>query len=133
MNNSLPEFRGSPENAEYWRAAATGRLLVKHCLACARPHYYPRPHCPFCGSERTEWLTASGAGRIYSFTIVRRADPPYIPAYVTLPEGITLFTNVVDCDYQSLRIGQPVHVVFRPHGDGRHVPMFTPTMPATEQ
>jgi uncharacterized OB-fold protein len=120
------DFRGSPENAEYWRAAREGRLLIKRCAACGKSHYYPRARCPFCGDARTEWIEASGIGKIYSFTIVRRAAPPYVPAYVTLAEGVTLLTNIVECAPESVRIEQPVRVVFRPMSDGRHVPMFAP-------
>ena len=29
--------------------------------------------CPFCFSDRTEWLTSNGKGKIYSFSIDRRA------------------------------------------------------------
>lgn len=120
------EFRGSPENADYWRAARAGRLLVKRCTACGKPHYYPRAHCPFCGSTRTEWIESSGLGSIYSFTVVRRAHPPYVPAYVTLPEGVTMLTQIVDCKPDSVFIGQAVRVVFLPTDESRHVPMFTP-------
>lgn len=116
----------SPENTAYWAAAREGRLLVKRCTDCGKPHYYPRAHCPFCSSPETVWESASGAGIIHSFTVVRRADPIYCPAYVTLAEGITMITHIVDCDPETLAIGQPVQVVFQEAEDGRMVPMFTP-------
>jgi uncharacterized OB-fold protein len=116
----------SPENVPYWEAAKAGQLLVRRCTACGEAHYYPRAICPYCGSARTEWLTASGRGVIYSFTLMRRAAPPFVLAYVTLEEGITMLTNVVDCDPSRLSIGQPVVAVFRPTDDGRQVPMFVP-------
>jgi uncharacterized protein len=121
-----PDLVWSPDNVGYWQAARAGHLLVKQCRACGKPHYYPRACCPFCASPDTEWITASGLGEIYSFSIVRRADPPYITAYVTLLEGVTMLTNIVDCDPNQLRIGQAVRVVFRPVADGRCAPMFVP-------
>jgi hypothetical protein len=36
-------------------------------------------------------------------------------------EGVTVLTNLVDCDLDGLAIGAPVRVVFK---DG--IPMFTP-------
>jgi uncharacterized OB-fold protein len=63
---------------------------------------------------------------IYSFSVMRRATPPYVIAYVTLDEGVTMMTGLVDCDFDALRIGQPVRVVWTPTDGGPPVPMFTP-------
>ncbi len=68
----------------------------------------------------------SGRGTIYSYSVMRRAPVPYAIAYVTLEEGVTMMTNIVDCDFDALRIGQPVRVVFKPTDGGPPVPMFTP-------
>lgn len=114
-----------PENREYWQAVDEGRLLIKRCGDCKKPHHYPRARCPFCGSAATAWEAASGRGRIYSFTIVRYASPPYSPAYVTLDEGPTMLSTMVDCDFDALAIGARVRVVFREGADGRKLPMFT--------
>ena len=115
-----------PETAAFWEAAAKGRLLVKFCTACGKPHHYPRAICPFCNSDRTEWRDSAGRGTIYSFSVMRRASPPYVLAYVMLEEGVTMMTNLVDCDFDALRIGQPVRVVFSPTDGGPPVPAFTP-------
>jgi uncharacterized OB-fold protein len=54
------------------------------------------------------------------------ADAPYAIAYVTLDEGVTMMTNLVDCDFNALRIGQRVRLVFKPTDGGLPVPTFTP-------
>ena len=60
--------------------------------------------------------------------MTRRAGPiPYAIAYVTLDEGVTMLTNIVDCDLDTLRIGQRVKVCFKPTDGDAMVPMFTPT------
>jgi uncharacterized OB-fold protein len=122
----IPAPVPTPETAPFWEAAAQGRLLVRTCTACGRGHHYPRPICPFCGSDRTEWREASGRGVIYSYSVMHRATPPYAIAYVTLDEGPTMMTNLVDCDFAVLRIGQPVRVVWTPSDGGPPVPTFTP-------
>jgi uncharacterized OB-fold protein len=122
----IPAPTPAPETAPFWEAAGKGKLLVKHCTACRRAHHYPRPICPLCGSDRTEWREASGHGVIYSYSVMRRASPPYVIAYVTLEEGVSMMTNLVDCDFDALRIGQPVRVVWTPSDGGPPVPMFTP-------
>jgi len=110
----------------FWDAAAEGKLLIKHCTACGKAHHYPRPICPFCFSDKTEFRPSSGEGVIYSWSVERRANPPLAIAYVTLPEGVTLMTNIVDADLDKLKIGQKVKVAFRKLDDGPPVPAFTP-------
>jgi uncharacterized OB-fold protein len=115
----------NPETRAYWEAAAAGRLLIKQCRACGKPHFYPRAQCPHCRSHDTEWKDASGRGSIYSYTVARRANPVTAVAYVTLDEGVTVFTNLVDCDFDALEIGQRVKVAFSTGDDGLTRPVFT--------
>jgi len=122
----IPAPQPNPETKAFWDGAAQGKLLLKKCLACNQVHYYPRAICPFCGSDRTEWQQASGRGSIYSWSVMRRAEAPYAIAYVTLEEGVTMMTNIVDCDLDGIRIGQRVRVVFKPTEGGPPVPTFTP-------
>ncbi len=74
------------ESAPFYEAAKQGRFLIKRCLACGKPHWYPRSFCPFCMGD-TEWTEASGDGVIYSYSIVRRPEPGFAIAYVTLRKG----------------------------------------------
>ena len=123
---TIPAPPMNPEVQPFFDAAKQGKLLVKQCAACQEFHHYPRAICPFCGSDRTEWKEASGRGVIYSWSVLRRANPPYALAYVTLAEGPTMMTNIVDCDLDKIRIGQSVKVVFKPTDGGPPVPTFTP-------
>ena len=109
----------------YWDAAAKGKLLIKHCKACGKNHYYPRTICPHCFSDQTEWLETKGEGTIYSWSVERRANPPYSIAYVALPEGVTILTSIVDCDLNKLAIGQKVKLGFEQR-DGVTAPVFRP-------
>ena len=114
-----------PETVPYWEAAAQGKLLLKRCAACGTHHFYPRVICPFCFSDETEWREASGTGTIYSFSVMRRAEVPYVIAYVTLSEGPIMMSNIIDCNLDAIRIGQRVRLVFKPAENGQPVPMFT--------
>jgi len=122
----IPPPPTSPETQPFWEAAGQGKLLLKRCTGCGELHHYPRAICPFCGSDRTEWTEATGRGTIYSYSVFRRAPIPYAIAYVTLAEGPTVMTNIVDCDLDAIRIGQPVRVTFKPTDGGPPVPMFSP-------
>ena len=122
---NLPAPPVTPESAPFFAAAAEGKFLIGRCASCGRAHWYPRARCPFCFGE-TRWEEASGRGVIYSFSVMRRVAPPYAIAYVTLDEGPTMMTNLVDCDFDGLRIGQRVELVFRPSEGGTPVACFRP-------
>ena len=124
---TIPAPATAPETKAYWQAAREDKLLVKTCKACGEAHHYPRTACPFCASTDTHYIEASGNGVIYSYSVMRRAKVPYALAYVTLDEGPTMMTNIVECDFDALAIGQAVTVTFATCDDGESkVPMFTP-------
>jgi uncharacterized OB-fold protein len=126
----MPQKIASPfvtvETQPFWNAAREGRFVVPVCAACGKAHWYPRAVCPFCDSEKIEWRPASGRGTIYTFSVMRRVKEPYAIAHVTLAEGPTMLTNIVDCDLDRLRIGQAVALVFKESENGQPVPMFAP-------
>ena len=66
---------------------------------------------------------------IYSFSVMRHAKPPYVVAFVTLDEGPTMLSNIVDCDPETLAIGQAVRLLFKPSDGEFPVPVFTPVQP----
>ena len=116
----------NPESKPFWDATAQGKLMIKRCKACGEPHYFPRSICPFCFSDKTVWEESSGEATIYTFSLMRKsANGPFAIAYVTLKEGPSVQTNIVDCDIDTLKIGQKVKVVFKPT-DGAPLPFFTP-------
>ncbi|MEV5608016.1 OB-fold domain-containing protein [Streptomyces sp. NPDC052225] len=120
----------------YWDAAAEGRLLLRHCAACARFHHYPREFCPYCWSDSPDvvsWRPASGRATLYTWSVVHRNDlppfgarTPYVAAVVDLAEGPRMMTEVVECDEASLRVGMELAVAFREGGGGGCVPVFRP-------
>ena len=84
------------ETQPFWDAARDGRLLIKRCAACGRAHFYPRPFCPFCWSERVEWEEASGRATLYTWSVVHQNDlPPF-------GERVPYVAAIVDLDCQLL-------------------------------
>jgi 3-hydroxyacyl-CoA dehydrogenase len=130
------QFKEAPsqfaEDQPFWEAARQGQLLLKWCLACHKPHFHPRPHCPLCGHRETEWRAASGRGHIYSFTVTARgAGPLLAPAVVELEEGLRVTTVITDADVHALAIGDAVQVAFGTAPGGAPVLAFT--TPQAEQ
>jgi uncharacterized protein len=114
------------ETKVFWDAARQNRFLMPVCTACGKAHWYPRAICPFCAGDKIAWRQASGRGTIYTYSVMRRVKEPYAIAHVTLAEGPTMLTNIVDCDFDKLYIGQPVAVVFQDTESGPPAPMFRP-------
>ena len=122
----IPAPAPTPETEAFWSAAKEGKFMLRRCTACGKAHWYPRAICPYCMSDKTEWVEASGRGKIYTFSVMRRAPEPYAIGYVTLEEGPSMLTNFVDCDFDKLKIGQSVKLKFMPTEGGPPVPMFAP-------
>jgi uncharacterized OB-fold protein len=121
------------ETQPFWDAARDGKLLIKRCNACQRPHFYPRPFCPHCWSDDVVWEEASGGATLYTFSIVRRNDlppfnerVPYVAAVVDLDEGVRMLSNVVDCAIDDVVIGMRLAVTFQQETDEISLPLFRP-------
>ena len=125
----------NPEVKAFWDATAEDRLVLPRCDKCQTWIWYPRPFCPECLSTDVTWTDVSGRGTVYSFTVNRRGTADladyrsvgtYVLAYVELEEGPRVMTNIVDCDPDSIRIGQAVEVVFHDTGQGTKLFRFRP-------
>ena len=116
----------TPGSEPYWDAAKAGKLVIRHCQSCKKLHHYPRGVCPHCLSDKLDWKDAKGTGTIYTFSVMRAAKPAYVIAYVTLDEGVSMMTNIVDCDIEKVKIGQKVKVVFKPTEGGGKLACFAP-------
>ncbi len=109
----------SPASRPFWEGTKLHELRIQRCPQCRRHIFYPRSLCPFCLSEKLEWVTASGRGNVHSYTVVRRApspafqeDVPYVLAIVALEEGPRLTTNIVNCSPHDVRVEMPVQATY---------------------
>ena len=124
--SSVPAPAVTAETAQFWSRVNDGELTVPQCASCGKFHWYPRANCPFCTSDKVALKPAKGTGKIYSFSVSRRGKDSYVIAYVTLDEGVTMMTNIVNADAAKLAIGQPVRVALVESDSGQRVPMFEP-------
>ena len=115
----------NPETKPYFDGCAAGKLVLPRCKDTGKFIWYPRAISPFTFGP-VEWVEVSGKGKIYTFSVMTRAETPYAIGYVTLEEGPSMMTNIVDCDFAALKIGQAVKVKFVPSEGGPPIPMFAP-------
>ena len=125
-----PLPKPSPMSEPFWEAARRHELWLQRCADCGRFVFYPRPQCPNCWSAKLEWKQASGRGKIYSYTVVRRPThraftEPYVLAIVELEEGARMTTNI-EAAPEQVRVGMAVSVLFDDVTPDRTLVKFKP-------
>lgn len=123
----------------FWDSLRDHAVRVQRCRRCGAYRYHPKEKCHRCPSRDAEWVPISGAGEIYTFTVIRRAptpayaaDVPYTIVHVTMAEGFRMVGTLEGIDPGEVRIGLPVDLTyhdvtadwtllgFLPRGAGRH-------------
>jgi uncharacterized OB-fold protein len=115
----------------FWDACDRGELELPHCMQCERVFYYPRRHCPHCGSTKLDTRKASGHGRVFSFTHVHvsfygsqwESQLPYTPVLIDLDEGVRMLSRLIGPDREQVAIGDRVALEFVGI-EGRKLPFF---------
>ncbi len=130
--SSLPTPDVDGEWKPFWDATARGELLIQECASCRERQFYPRAICTHCGGE-PRWLTASGRGTIYTFSIIQQnlVPPfeemsPYVLAMIDLDEGVRMMSNITDCALEDIEIGLPVEVHMVEAKPGLSIPYWRP-------
>ncbi|KOC23363.1 acyl dehydratase [Comamonas testosteroni] len=102
----------------YWEGLKAHEVRIQQC---DRGHslFFPRTHCPTCGSRSLKWSKVSGEGTLYSFTVARiptmpefTDEMPQALAVVELREGVRINTTMVGVAPEALKVGMEVRPVF---------------------
>ena len=119
------------ESRPFWEGCRQGMLRLQYCEQCQQYQFYPRLYCMHCGAEEIRWVTASGRGVIYSYTIIHQnkapefvQETPYNVAVVQLEEGPRMMSNIVGISPEDLRIDLRVKVVFDAVSESISLPRF---------
>lgn len=104
----------------YWRLSPQRYGLVGEvCESCGEKLFPPRDVCPVCQQPASKPFTFSGRGKVYSYSVVRRAPEgyekfvPYTVALVRLEEGPLVTAQLTDVDNEEVKIGMEVEMVTR--------------------
>jgi uncharacterized OB-fold protein len=103
-----------------WRAHGQSyRLEAGRCKKCGKLFFPPRLICSQCGHREFETAALSRHGKLLTHTVIRTpADEfsgaaPYALGVVETEDGGRLTTQIVDVDFDELKIGMPVKLEFR--------------------
>lgn len=130
MNRSGPEI--TPESKPYWDSVAAHAMKLQRCTRCETFRFYPTPVCPHCFFTDFTWEPVSGEATLYSYSVVHKpvtedfeAEIPYVVALVTLAEGPTLMTNLIEVPEDEIEIGMALRIDYRNY-DGFSLPFALP-------
>ena len=115
----------------FWSGCADHELRYQRCRSCDVAVFPPEAVCPTCLYQELEWRVGEGRGTVYSVTIAHSPPTPGFPvpsavAIVELAEGYSMFSNIVGCPVDEVRIGLPVVVTFERMRDQVTLPFFRP-------
>jgi len=111
----------SPEESQYLRGLAEGRLLGQRCPVCTKVYIPPRGACPTDGVPTKEEVELPDTGTVTTFCIVnvpfagQRITPPYVAAYVLLDGADIPFLHLIlGCPAEEVHMGMRVRAVWKP-------------------
>jgi uncharacterized OB-fold protein len=116
------------DTAPFWEAQNQHELTFQRCTNCQTVRYPVGPLCPQCRTFEFEWITSSGRGTIYSYTVVRHQTHPAFPApytvvLVELEESPRVIAQLRAPEDAPVNIGAPVHLEWLDEGE-QSLPVF---------
>ncbi len=136
LNDTLVVAREAPKprsfSKPFWQATRDKKLMIQYCRRSGRYQFFPRATSIHSGRRDLEWREVSGKGEIFTYTVARRARPPFqghepfLIVVVTLDEGVNVMANMIRCGLDEIRIGMRVVPHWAPLPDGTHLLMFEP-------
>ena len=133
MSYDKPLPRPNTDTKPFWDGCKQHELRFQRCGDCGHVRWPASIVCPQCYSSDTEWIVASGKGKVYTFAIFHQVyhpafadDVPYLTASVELEEGPRLLTNIVGCPPDEVRCDMPVEVAWDDVTEDFSLPKFRP-------
>lgn len=123
----------SPETEPFWDACNRDEFIIQRCDDCGKTQYHYRALCAHCWSSNVSDVVTSGRGTVWTCSVVKVSrsvagggSDPYVVAVVELEEGVKVYANIVDCEPDAVKIGDPVALTWAVAEDGQHIPLYTP-------
>lgn len=108
---SVPAYRRAMPQRYRYEAAK--------CNGCGKLFFPPRLICDKCKSREFETISLKREGVVKTYTIINVApsqfvdQAPYAIGVVELKDGVSILSQIVDCEFEDMKIGMPVRLEFR--------------------
>ncbi|RME84731.1 MAG: Zn-ribbon domain-containing OB-fold protein [Planctomycetota bacterium] len=95
------------------------RLEAGKCKKCGEIYLPSRLVCRSCQGKDFETISLSWQGKVLTYTIIHTPpspfvdEAPYCLAIVETPEGARLTCQIVDIDFEEVKVGMDVDLEFR--------------------
>ena len=119
---------GGGADTQYFAHLAEGEWRIQRCGDCGTHVFIPRLMCPACGSRSLAWVAPSGAGTVYSTSVIRRRPQDggsWNVALIDLAEGVRMMSRVDGIAPEDVKIGMTVTAKLVEE-DGDTVVVFEP-------
>lgn len=103
-----------------------GHLMYQYDEVAGAAVFYPREVGPSGRADAMVWRRSSGAGTVYSFTVLHGRDGTRNIVLVDLDEGFRMMSTLVG-DGATPHIGQRVQARVEPHNHDDHRVVFEVT------
>jgi uncharacterized OB-fold protein len=117
----------------FWDNTKKHKLTLKKCKDCGHIDHPPYLYCTNCSSDNSEWVEASGKGKLVAYAVNTYMVPfpfwddmPYVVAMIELEEGVRMISNIVECNHNELKNGMALEVVFDDVSDEFTLPKWKP-------
>lgn len=121
------------ESKPFWDSLHEHAMRLQRCAECGKIRHYPRPVCDNCYSMEADWVRASGAGKVHSWTVSYHAfhpgflgSLPLILLTVDLDEGVRMCAQARDMTPEQIKVGMPVQLDYEDATDKLTLPVFRP-------
>lgn len=132
LEDAVRAVGGDPADLPFWEACKQGRFRLHRCGLCDRS-YWPASRCIEHGDRDMRWVESSGAGELYTYTIMHHAfsrtlaaKTPYVVGVIKLEEGPFFHSNVVGVPIEQIKVGMALKAEMTDHESGITIPTFRP-------
>ena len=124
-----------PTVEEYLQNIQEGQFKAYKCVDCGMVIAPPSGSCYGCGSNKMDWTTVSGKGKLVSFTVIHIApdefaeETPYFIAIVELEEGTRVSARLLGFDPlkpKDVKLGSDVTLDYEDGKTGKKYLAFKP-------
>jgi len=130
-----PLPKPDPVTKPFWDSVKEHAIKIQRGKTSGRYVFYPRAMMPGDLEEELEWVSVSGRGTLFAFSIPHRhanrafgSRAPYVVALVELEEGARMLANLVDVEPtpEAVKIGMPLEIVYDDVTEEITLPRFKP-------
>lgn len=95
------------------------RLEAAKCKNCGKVLFPARLVCPECKTREFETIRLNPEGKLLTYTVIRVASDkfslqaPFAVGIVELKDGVRLTAQIADAQFDKIKIGMKLKLVFR--------------------